>query len=170
MDWDKYFINMLPHIAAKSKDIHTKVGAIIVGHDNEIRSTGYNSLVRGIDDTKTERLERPDKYDWTEHAERNAIYNAARIGIPLKGCRIYIPFMPCVPCSRALVSVGLIEIIVNHSGYIKRDKYISSTDVDKYKTEKYEHAIAWVMFKEAHTKFTWYRENGTTISNKLGKC
>ena len=47
--------------------------------DNEIRSTGYNSFPKGLNDDLQERQERPEKYYWIEHAERNALYNAPRL-------------------------------------------------------------------------------------------
>ena len=43
-----------------------------------------------IDDNKIDRQKKPEKYFWFEHAERNAIYNAARIGVSTKGCTIYL--------------------------------------------------------------------------------
>lgn len=109
--WDSYFMGMASHIATRSKDRSTKVGCVIVGPDNEIRTTGYNSFPRGINDDAPERHERPEKYLWTEHAERNAIYNAARMGTPLKGCRAYLPWFPCMDCARALVQAGIIEVV-----------------------------------------------------------
>ena len=57
-----------------------------------------------------ERWERPGKYDWVEHAERNAIYNAARMGIPLKGCSAFITLAPCAACARALIQSGIVEV------------------------------------------------------------
>jgi dCMP deaminase len=99
------------HVATRSKDRSTKVGCVIVGPDNEIRATGYNGFPRGVDDANQARHERPEKYLWTEHAERNAIYNAARIGTPLDGCRAYLPWFPCMDCARALVQVGIVELV-----------------------------------------------------------
>ena len=109
--WDKHFMGMASLVAAKSKDRSTKVGCVIVGPDDEVRSTGFNGFPRGIDDTVEERHERPAKYLWTEHAERNAIYNAARAGIRTKGCRIYLPWLPCMDCARAIVQSGIVEVI-----------------------------------------------------------
>ncbi len=43
-----------------------------------ILSTGYNGFPSGIDDSIESRYERPAKYDYTAHAEANAIYTAAR--------------------------------------------------------------------------------------------
>jgi dCMP deaminase len=114
MDWDQYYINMLDAVAVKSKDQSKKVGCIIVGPDNEIRTTGYNNFPRGIKDDIPERHERPAKYLYTEHAERNAIYNAARMGTALLGCRAYISWFPCSPCARALINSGIESIIVDY--------------------------------------------------------
>jgi dCMP deaminase len=109
-DWDNRFMELALRIAQWSKD-STKVGCIIVGPDNEIRSTGYHGLPRGADDTIAQRRSGPAKYLWTEHAERNAIYNAALAGISLKDCRIYVPWFPCMDCARAIVQVGIRELI-----------------------------------------------------------
>jgi dCMP deaminase len=105
--WDTKFLKLAMHIASWSKDQSSKVGAVIVGPDNEIRSTGYNGFPRGTRDGVPSRNSRPDKYLWTEHAERNAIYNAARAGIALDGCSMYLPWFPCVDCARAIVQTGI---------------------------------------------------------------
>ncbi|MBQ7285591.1 MAG: dCMP deaminase family protein [Alphaproteobacteria bacterium] len=100
-------------VATWSKDPSTKVGAIVVGPDREIRSTGYNGVVRGVDDDIPERLERPTKYDFFEHAERNAVYNACLIGASLKGCVIYVTAMPCPDCARAIIQSGIKEVVTH---------------------------------------------------------
>jgi dCMP deaminase len=85
MNWTEYFLNIAETVKLKSKDRRTQIGAVIVGQDNEIVSTGYNSFPRGIDDEVEERQQRPEKYYWIVHAEMNAILNAARIGVSTKG-------------------------------------------------------------------------------------
>lgn len=111
MNWDDYFMGMARVVAVRSKDRSTKVGCVIVGTDNAVRSTGYNSFPTGIDDNLEERHERPAKYKWTEHAERNAIYNAARVGTALAGCRMYLPWFPCMDCARAVAQSGIRKIV-----------------------------------------------------------
>jgi len=110
MNWDEYFISLLQPIAAKSKDPSTKVGAIIVGPNREIRSTGYNDLPRGVVHTD-ERVERPAKYLYTEHAERNAIYNAARNGVSVVGTTLYCDMFPCAPCARGIIQAGVTRLV-----------------------------------------------------------
>ena len=108
MEWTEYFLNIAEQVKQKSKDQSTQIGAVIVGEDKEVLSTGYNSFPRGLDDSLQERQERPEKYFWMEHAERNAIYNAARIGVSLKNSTIYLTSgLPCMDCARGIVNSGV---------------------------------------------------------------
>ena len=131
-EWRKYFFSICDAVAQKSKDTSTKVGAVIVGPDKEIRSVGYNGFPRGvIDDIYDTRIvskiksanlnkqiefienrnKRPLKYLYMEHAERNAIYNAAREGTHVKGCTIYVNSLPpCCDCARAIIQSGIIKL------------------------------------------------------------
>ncbi len=108
--WSAYFMEMLPAIAARSCDPNTKCSCVIVGPDHEIRSTGYNGMPRGIVES-ADRLERPEKYFWIEHAERNAIYNAARCGTSLAGCTMYLSWVPCMDCARAIAQAGIAVLV-----------------------------------------------------------
>jgi len=110
---DDVFMNLVYLIASLSKDKRTKLGAVVVGADNEIRSTGYNGFPRGLNDNVPERQEKPEKYFWFEHAERNAVYNATLAGISLKGCRMYTNGVPCADCARAVIQSGIKEVIVD---------------------------------------------------------
>lgn len=109
--WDSFFLQMTNLVAQKSKDRSTKVGAVIVGPDNEVRSVGYNGFPRGVDDDVEARHQRPAKYLYTEHAERNALYNALRAGISVKGCRMYLSYTPCHDCARGVIQAGIAEIV-----------------------------------------------------------
>ena len=117
MRWHRRFLDLAKHISTWSKDLSTRIGTVIVGPDNEIRSTGYNGLVRGANDNVPERDVRPLKYKWYEHGERNAVYNAARMGVSLKGCRAYLLSLCCTDCARALIQAGIVEIITTPPEY-----------------------------------------------------
>lgn len=110
-NWDKKFIKLSSHISDWSKDKNKKVGAVIVDSDNIVLSMGYNGIPRGCDDTDECRYERPTKYLFTEHAERNAIYHAARHGVSLKGCKMYVTLFPCADCARAMIQSGITKLI-----------------------------------------------------------
>lgn len=118
MNWNEYFRGIAHQVKLKSKDVRTQIGAVIVGSDNEIVSTGYNSFPRGINDNVDERQERPEKYYWFEHAERNAIYNAARIGVSTKDCTMYLTCgIPCADCCRGIINAGISKIVLEGDGH-----------------------------------------------------
>jgi dCMP deaminase len=130
-DWDTYFIEMAILASTKSKDDSTKVGCVIVSEDHSVLATGYNGFPRGVQETEEVYLDeknpelssvrliserwhkRPQKYEWVEHAERNAIYNAAREGMALKGSTAYLNWepAPCAECARALIQAGIVQIV-----------------------------------------------------------
>jgi dCMP deaminase len=138
-------------VGMRSVDQHTHVGSVITDLDNVLVSTGYNSLPRGIDaDTDITRLskENGEKYFWIEHAERNAIYNAARRGTILKGCKLYVPWIPCTDCARAIIQTGISEVKIHKNG---QDFYDSNTNgkwVESYKKTE-------AMFREAGVKVSY---------------
>ena len=129
MNWDEYFINIAEQVKLKSKDKRTQIGVVVVGKDNEIVSTGYNSFARGINDNLDERQERPEKYFWFEHAERNAIYNAARIGVSTLGTTMYMTCgMSCSDCARAIINSGVSKIVLRKGKGAKGDKWNESAE------------------------------------------
>lgn len=111
--WDQRFMAIAQQIATWSKDRSRQTACVIVGPNREIRTTGYNGFPRGVNDDVDVRHSRENdaKYKWTEHAERNAIYNAARTGTALEGCTIYMPWYPCADCARAIVQSGITEVV-----------------------------------------------------------
>lgn len=111
MTFDKLFLEVAHTVAQKSKDLSTKVGCVIVGPDNEPRSFGWNGFARGVNDNP-DRMTRPEKYDWTIHAEANAVANAARVGIPLKDCKAYVTHFPCKNCADMLIQSGIKCVVV----------------------------------------------------------
>lgn len=106
-NWDKRMMQVAKLAASWSKDRSIGVGCVIASPDHAMLSSGFNGFPRGVNDDVEERHQRPAKYKFTEHAERNAIYNAARHGIKLEGGTIYIPWYPCADCARAIVQSGI---------------------------------------------------------------
>jgi dCMP deaminase len=111
--WHLFYIDAAELYSTKSKDRSTGVGAVIVGPNHEIRSAGYNGFPRNVNDNIECRHDRPAKYEFTEHAERNAIYNAARMGTPIDGCTMYLNWLPlpCPDCARAVIQSGIKEVV-----------------------------------------------------------
>jgi len=133
--------------AMKSKDKRCHNGAVVIGPHNEVRSIGYNGIPRGVKDYIPKRHEKPEKYYWYEHAERNAIYNSNLVGISLHGCKMYVTAIPCPDCARAIIQSGIREVIV--------DKEFNDWNSDKW----VEHEKRTrVMFNESGVKLRYYKE------------
>lgn len=119
--WDRYFLHLAGECARMSKDPSTKVGAVIVGPDREIRSTGFNGFPRGIEDTDDRLHDRETKLKLVVHGEMNAVLAAARVGTPLRGCILYLAARgvegglwggpPCVRCTVEIIQAGISEIV-----------------------------------------------------------
>lgn len=121
VSWDDYFMTLVYLVAMRSKDRSTHIGAVVIGPDKEIRSTGYNSFPRGMNDNVEKRQDRPLKYEMIEHAERNACYNATLIGVSLKNCVMYTNGIPCSDCARAVIQSGIKEVVVDSRWHNKND-------------------------------------------------
>ncbi len=135
MIWDEYFYNMCKVVASKSPCLSRKIGAILV-RNKSIISTGYNGPPRGVPHCKpfyrafngkeiiniTNTCPRRSKgYKSGEgleecpaqHAEENAITNAARNGVSTLGCSLYLnTIIPCKNCFGTLINAGIDEIVV----------------------------------------------------------
>lgn len=110
MTWTEYLYGFAKHAAVKSKD-STKVGAVLVGPEGEVRLTAFNGPPRGVNDTP-DRFERPRKYLFASHAEANLVAFAAREGIRTKGCAVYVTHHPCSACARSLIQAGVARVFV----------------------------------------------------------
>ncbi|WP_087864720.1 hypothetical protein [Comamonas thiooxydans] len=94
-----------------SKDNSTKVGALVLDPtDYSIITQGYNGMPRGADESIAERWERPTKYLYFEHGERNAIYNLARKYLADSTC--ITSEVPSMDCMRGIISCGTTRLIM----------------------------------------------------------
>jgi dCMP deaminase len=98
----------------ESPDPRTKIGCLIVAPDGSIRCAACNDYPRGIPQRHKERTEAPLKYIWLEHAERNAIYQAARKGLSTEQCTMFVELTPCIECARAIIQAGITQLVINH--------------------------------------------------------
>ncbi len=119
--WDRHFLGLSLYHSRMSKDPSTRVGSVIVGPDREILSAGFNGFPRGIADTPERLNDRDAKLKLVVHAEMNALLAAARTGIRLKGCTLYLSATddsgliwggpPCTRCTVEIIQVGIAEIV-----------------------------------------------------------
>ena len=124
VDWNVRYLELAEYISKWSKDKSRRVGAVIVDNDNRVVSFGYNGFPSGINDNIEERHDRPAKYDWTVHAEENAIVNAARsCGSGTKDTKIYLNLFPCARCSGLIINSGVKKVICSKSPNFHDEKY-----------------------------------------------
>jgi dCMP deaminase len=97
------------------------VGAVFA-RDGRILATGYNGapaklphcshgedlLEEAMDEALGEtKLGVERGCTDAEHAERNGIAYAARYGLALEGCELFVTHMPCLPCAMSIVNAGV---------------------------------------------------------------
>ena len=97
-------------------------GAVIV-KDNHILSTGYNGAMPGAPHCsdqpdweghafcfrRAHGVPDIDKYNFCKasHAEANAIAQAARYGVAIKGATLYVTLQPCFVCLKLLATAQI---------------------------------------------------------------
>ena len=125
--WVEFYLDVAAKFATRSKDKSVHVGAVIVDIHRNLRSEGWNGFPRRVNDNVLERHARPAKYLWTEHAERNAIYSAARAGVSTYDCTMYCTHAPCADCARAIIQAGICRLVFPVEAVIPT--FTTSTDV-----------------------------------------
>lgn len=104
--------------AMTSLDQSSQTAAFVISSDGRSYTKGVNNLPASVK-LYPDRLERPSKYLYTEHAERAAVYEAARVGISTVGATMYALWAMCADCARAVICSGISEV-VTHSFYTTR--------------------------------------------------
>jgi dCMP deaminase len=89
-----------------------QVGALIVGAFGNRLEPGWAGIQseHGVVACPP-RLDKPEKYYWSEHAERRAIAAAAAKGWALEGATIYVTWFPCMDCARMIVGTRMAELV-----------------------------------------------------------
>jgi len=119
-DWNEWFLQQVYLVAKKSKDPDTRIGAIIV-RGKQIISSGYNGIPAGVQDPLENDSPKLRKRLFTsywkrffcEHAERNAIYQAAKFGISTQNATLITPGIPCADCTRGAIQAGISKLIIH---------------------------------------------------------
>ncbi|MEK7564477.1 MAG: cytidine/deoxycytidylate deaminase family protein [Patescibacteria group bacterium] len=150
--WDEYFIGMSNYVGSRATCDRGRSGCVIV-NDKRILTTGYVGspiglphcdemghkmhTVKNEDGTTSEHCIR------TAHAEQNAINNAARSGVALRGSTMYSKMTPCYKCAQSIVNVGIVRVVCErdyHASKFSKEIFkqakvkldIFNKDVEKY--------------------------------------
>lgn len=104
----KFLADACRYAAEFSVDPHTQNGALLV---STMGPVVWAANTMPEIEARPERLVRPKKYLYIEHAERNAIYLAARRGICTEGATLYVPWFACADCARAIIQAGIKRVV-----------------------------------------------------------
>jgi len=96
----------------------------------------------GINDDVNERHDRPLKYKWVCHAERNAMDLAPR---DLSGCIMFVTFSPCSSCAQSIIQRGIKTVVVDAT-------YIENEMTTRWKDDM---DVALEMMEEAGVAVLW---------------
>jgi len=126
MTWDEYYLGICNAVGSHSKCLSRQIGAILV-RDKVVICTGFNGPPRGYPHCPGFQncegqlvCQRRSLYPSGEglhlcpaaHAERNAIVQAARLGIKTGGSTLYLNTqVPCKDCLIEIVNAGIIEVV-----------------------------------------------------------
>jgi dCMP deaminase len=103
------------YASTNSTDLTTKNGSVIVRGGNLV-SRGSNEFAKNVEITEKRRI---DERVYQDHSERNAIYKAARLGIPLENTQMYTTWIPCAACANGIINTGIDKIIIHYDAAIK---------------------------------------------------
>lgn len=124
-DWDIYFMLQAEIAKLRSNCLTRRIGCVIV-KDNRQISTGYNGTPPGITNCidggcprcMTRLMGEIKSGDGLErclctHAEANAIMQCTLYGNAgtTKGATLYSTFVPCLECSKMIITVGIKKVI-----------------------------------------------------------
>lgn len=110
--WDQYFLKLAMLASERSTCPRMHCGCVLV-KDRFVLATGYNGSLPGHPHCEDVGCLVVDNHCVrTNHAEVNALVQAAIHGINIKGSTAYITNMSCTTCAKALIAAGIVRIVV----------------------------------------------------------
>ena|SRR3989338_1758957 len=118
--WDDYFLGIVKAVSERATCDRGKTGVVMV-KDKRIISTGYVGSPIGLPhcDEVGHQIKKVTHEDGSEsqhclrtnHAEINALCQAARYGIAIQGATLYCKLAPCPTCAKALINAGISRVV-----------------------------------------------------------
>ncbi len=118
--WDEYFMEVTNAIAKRATCDRGRSGCVIA-RDNQVLATGYVGAPAGLPhcDEAGHQLKQTVHEDGTAtthcvrsvHAEQNAICQAAKNGVPIRGATLYCRMTPCRTCAMMIINCGILRVV-----------------------------------------------------------
>jgi dCMP deaminase len=110
--WDEYFLKLAMLASERATCPRMHCGCILV-KDRFVLATGYNGSLPGHPHCEDEGCLIVDNHCVrTNHAEINALVQAAIHGVNVTGSTAYITNMSCTTCAKALIAAGIKRVVV----------------------------------------------------------
>lgn len=118
--WDEYFMEIANTVAKRATCDRGRSGCVIV-RDKQLLVSGYVGSPNGMPhcDEVGHQMKKTIHEDGsvtnhcvrTIHAEQNAICQAAKCGIALKGATLYCRMTPCRTCAMLIINCGIVRVV-----------------------------------------------------------
>lgn len=109
--WDEFFLGLAEYVSQMGTCDRLRVGAVLV-RDKHVLSMGFNGSPPGHPHCdEIGHLMIDGSCLRTRHAEFNAIAQAIKHQIDLKGATAYLTDSPCEDCARALIREGIRRVV-----------------------------------------------------------
>lgn len=110
--WDEYFLKLAMLASERATCPRMHCGCVLV-KDRFVLATGYNGSLPGQPHCEDVGCLIVDNHCVrTNHAEMNALIQAARHGVNTIGATAYITNMSCTTCAKALIAAGIKRVVV----------------------------------------------------------
>lgn len=110
--WDEYFLKLAMLASERATCPRMHCGCVLV-KDRFVLATGYNGSLPGLPHCEDEGCLIVDNHCVrTNHAEINALVQAAVHGVNISGADAYVTNMPCTTCAKALIAAKIKRVVV----------------------------------------------------------
>ena len=129
--WHDRWFELIEVVSNWSYDPSTKVGALVLPKNSDVPILGWNGFPRKVKDLPERYNDRKIKYELVVHAEMNAILNATRNGVNINEGTLYVSFIPCSNCAKAIAQTGINKIYYKPSPQEFLDRWKDSINISK---------------------------------------
>ena len=110
--WDQYFLKLAMLASERATCPRMHCGCVLV-KDKHVIATGYNGSIPGDEHCEDVGCMVIDNHCVrTNHAEINALTQAAKRGNAVEGATAYVTNMPCTTCAKALIAAGIKRVVI----------------------------------------------------------
>ena len=110
--WDEYFLKLAMLASERATCPRMHCGCVLV-KDRFVLATGYNGSLPGQPHCEDVGCQVVDNHCVrTNHAEINALVQAAVHGVNISGSTVYVTNMPGTTCAKALIAARIKRVVI----------------------------------------------------------